>query len=368
MLTGGFMPERSAGHPSSRLYLLRENLKRKHLDGLLVSEIDNVRYLTGFSGTSGFALITGKEAFFVTDFRYREQSTREVKDWNIVIEKGKRVRTIYDLSKKNSISRLGFESSLSYEFYEKLSKTDLRLQAVKGLVEKFREMKDASEISSIREATTRAEAAFLDVKPYVKCGTRELSVALRLEERLKKRGCRRIPFDIIVASGPNSAMPHARPAERKLSEGDLVVIDWGGEADGYFSDMTRTFLLKGGAESGKKRKIYQTVLTANSKAIACVCPGLESRKIDEAARSFIQKAGYGEFFGHGTGHGVGLQVHESPRITWSMSEVIREGMVFTIEPGIYVPGLGGVRIEDMVVVGKRKANMLTSLPREMEIL
>jgi Xaa-Pro aminopeptidase len=362
------MPEGSAVHHSSRLYLLQESLKRKHLDGLLVTEINNVRYLTGFSGTSGFALITGKEAFFVTDFRYREQSAREVKNWDIVIEKGKRIRIIHDLSKKNSISRLGFESSVSYEFYEKLSKTGLRLRAVKGLVEKFRERKDACEISSIREATSRAEAAFLEVKPYIKCGTRELSIALRLEERLKKRGCRRIPFDIIVASGPNSAMPHARPAERKLTKGDLVVIDWGGEADGYFSDMTRTLLLKGGAESGKKKKIYQTVLTANRKAIACVRPGLESRKIDEAARSAIQKAGYGEFFGHGTGHGAGLQVHESPRITWSVSEIIRENMVFTIEPGIYIPGLGGVRIEDMVVVGKRKANVLTSLPKGLETL
>jgi Xaa-Pro aminopeptidase len=353
---------------SSRILLLREALRRKHLHALLVTDINNVRYLTGFSGTSGFALITGKEAFFVTDFRYREQAAEEVKGWNIVIEKGKRIRTIHDLSKKSRVSRLGFESSISYAFYERLSRTGPGLHVAEGLVEKLRKRKDQAEISSIREAVRRAQATLLDVKPYIRCGTRELSIALRLEERLKKRGCRRIPFDVIVASGPNSVMPHARPTERKLIKGDLLVIDWGGEADGYFSDMTRTFLIKGGPRSGRKKDIYQTVLGANRKAISSICPGLESRKIDEAARNTIRKGGYGEFFGHGTGHGVGLQVHESPRITWSASEIIMEHMVFTIEPGIYIPGLGGVRIEDMVVVGKKKARTLTSLPKELEIL
>jgi Xaa-Pro aminopeptidase len=362
------MSERYAIDYSSRVLLLRETLRKKRLDGLLVTDINNVRYLTGFSGTSGFALMTGKEAFFVTDFRYREQATEEVRDWGIIIEKGKRTRTIQDLSRKSRVSRLGFESSVSYKFYESLSRTGLGLHVVEGLVEKLRARKDKSEIGSIGEAARRAEVAFLDVKPYIRCGMRELSVALRLEERLKKRGCRRVPFDIIVASGPNSVMPHARPTERKLMKGDLLVIDWGGEADGYFSDMTRTLLIKGDPHSDRKKEIYQTVLGANRKAIRSICPGLESKKIDEAARSTIQKAGYGEFFGHGTGHGVGLQVHESPRIAWSASEIITENMVFTIEPGIYIPGLGGVRIEDMVVVGKKKAHMLTSLPKELEIL
>jgi Xaa-Pro aminopeptidase len=362
------MSARYAIDYSSRILLLRETLRRKRLDGLLVTDINNVRYLTGFSGTSGFALITGKEAFFATDFRYMEQATEEVKGWDIVIEKGKRTRTIQDLSKKNRVSRLGFESSVSYAFYERLSRTGLELHVAEELVENLRKRKDRSEINSIREAVRRAEAAFLDVKPYIRCGTREVTIALRLEERLKKRGCRRIPFDVIVASGPNSVMPHARPTERKLIKGDLLVIDWGGEADGYFSDMTRTFLMKGGSMSSEKKKIYRTVLGANRKAAGSICPGLESRKIDEVARNTIRKAGYGEFFGHGTGHGVGLQVHESPRITWSVSEIIMENMVFTIEPGVYFPGLGGVRIEDMVVVGKKKASTLTSLPKELEFL
>jgi len=362
------MPEICAIDYSSRVLILRETLRKKRLDGLLVTDINNVRYLTGFSGTSGFALITGKEAFFVTDFRYREQAAEEVKGWIILIEKGNRIRTIQELSKKCRLSRIGFESSVSYDFYERLSRTGLGLHVAEGVVEKLRARKDRSEINSLREAVRRAEAAFLDVKPYIRCGTRELTIALRLEERLKKRGCRRVPFDVIVASGSNSVMPHARPTERKLIRGDLMVIDWGGEADGYFSDMTRTFLMKEGPHSGKKKEIYRTVLEANRKAISSICPGLESKKIDEAARSTIQKAGYGEFFGHGTGHGVGLQVHESPRVTWSVSEIVRENMVFTIEPGIYIAGVGGVRIEDMVVVGGKKARILTSLPKELEIL
>jgi Xaa-Pro aminopeptidase len=353
---------------SSRVLLLQEMLRRKRLDGLLVTDINNVRYMTGFSGTSGFALITGTKAFFVTDFRYRDQAAEEVKGWIIIMEKGKRIRTIQELSRRNSISRLGFESSVSYNFYEKLSRTGMGLHPLEQVVEKLRARKDKFEINAIKEAVRRAEAAFLDVKPYIKCGTRERSVALRLEESLKKRGCRRIPFDVIVASGPNSAMPHARQTEKKLIKGDLLVIDWGGEADGYFSDMTRTFLMKGGTQYGRKKEIYETVLEANRKAIRSVCPGLESRQIDEAARALIRKAGYGEFFGHGTGHGVGLQVHEAPRITWSTSEIIMEDMVFTIEPGIYIPGLGGVRIEDIVVVGKKKAGTLTSLSKELESL
>lgn len=272
------------------------------------------------------------------------------------------------LSQKNGIKKLGFESSVSYEFYKKLSYKGIGLHPVEGIVEKLREIKDSREIKSIREAVRRAETAFLEVKPYIRQGIRERAIVLRLEERLKKNGCEHIPFDIIVASGPNSAMPHARPTEKKLNQGDLVIIDWGGEADGYYSDMTRTLLLKADVNISNKRKVYQTVLEANMRAISSIAPGIQSKQIDTAARNIIKKAGYGELFGHGSGHGVGLQVHESPRITRDKSMTIRENMVFTIEPGIYIPGLGGVRIEDMVVVREKKAGILTSLPKRLEII
>ncbi len=353
---------------SSRLKNIRGSLRRKEIDGFLVTDMNNVRYLTGFSGSSGFLFITGKENIFVTDFRYKEQSEKEVKGWDIIIEMGNRIKTIRTLTKKNGISKLGFESSVTYAFFKKISGIGLNLNAFKGLIEKLREIKDSTEIDSIKKAVERAEAAFFDVKPHVKEGRREISIALRLEESLRKKGCRNIPFEIIVASGPNSAMPHARPTEKKLNKGDFVIIDWGGEANGYYSDMTRTVLIKGEGGIGKKKAIYRTVMEANLKSISCVAAGMQSKKIDEAGRSFIQESGYGEFFGHGTGHGVGVQVHEAPRISWNTSERVKENMVFTIEPGIYVPGLGGVRIEDMVLVGKNRAEVLTSLKKDLEII
>ncbi|MDO9289473.1 MAG: Xaa-Pro peptidase family protein [Thermodesulfovibrionales bacterium] len=339
----------------------------KGIDGLLVTDMNNIRYLTGFTGSSGFLLITREGNVFVTDFRYKEQAETGINGWDVVIEKGERAKTILKLSRRFGIKRLGFEASASYEFFRRLLKRGLVMKPFKNVIEKLRAIKDDEEISLIKMAVARAESAFLEVRPYIRKGVTENKIARMLEERLKKKGCSCIPFDIIVASGRNSSMPHARASEKRLNDGDLVVIDWGGEAGGYFSDMTRTLLIKG-VDMGKKREIYQTVLEANKKAVSIISPGIESKKVDNSARYVIKKAGYGEFFGHGTGHGVGLQVHELPNISRNGKGTIKENMVFTIEPGIYVPGLGGVRIEDMVAVGKRKAEVLTSLPRELEIL
>ncbi len=312
----------------------------------------------------------------MTDFRYREQAAREISragggpgeaDWDLIIEKGDRLKTIGDLVRRLGIKVLGFEATLPYESYEGLSKYRVGLRPFRGCVERIREVKDREEIRLLKEAVRRAEGAFLDIKGHIRQGQREKAVALRLEERLKKRGCNHLPFDIIVASGPNSAMPHARASDRKLLCGDLVVVDWGGEAEGYCSDMTRTFLMRGG-DLSKKREIYRHVLKANRAAVAAVIPGAESRVVDDAARDVIKRAGFGESFGHGTGHGVGLEVHEFPRVTWTRSEPVAEGMVFTIEPGIYLKDLGGVRIEDMVLVKSKGAELMTRLPRELEII
>jgi Xaa-Pro aminopeptidase len=321
-------------------------------------------------------MLSRKKNFFVTDFRYREQASRELLggdggveriDWDIVIEKGDRIRTIQNLIRGLGIEALGFETTISYESYEGLSKCGIRLRPLRGYVEKIREVKDREEVRLLRDAVKRAEEAFVDIKGYIRQGARERAIARRLEERLEKRGCNHLPFDIIVASGDNSAMPHARASEKKLSPGDLVVVDWGGESEGYCSDMTRTLLLRGGNIS-KKREIFNLVLKANRAAVAAVAPDIESRVVDKAARDVIEKAGYGKFFGHGTGHGVGLEVHELPRVTWTRSEPIKEGMVFTIEPGIYIEGMGGVRIEDMVLAKAKGAELLTGLPRKLEVL
>ncbi len=361
------MIQSSITHYSSRLDKLKKSLRRKSIDGFLVSDMHNIRYLTGFSGSSALLLITKKENIFVTDFRYKEQAEREIEGWDILIEKRRMIKAIKDLSRRIGIKELGFESSVSYDFFRKLSR-DLNLKAFKGLVERLREIKDSHEMRSIREAIRRAETAFLEVRPYIKQGVRERSIALRLEERLKKKGCRHLPFEIIVASGPNSAMPHAKPTERKFMNGDLIIVDWGGEADGYFSDMTRTLLIDKGNDINKKKDIYQIVLEANKRAISLVSPGIKSQEVDSSARDFIKKAGYGEFFGHGTGHGVGLQVHELPRITQNTREIMKENMVFTIEPGIYLPGVGGVRIEDMIMVTPDGSEPLTTLAKKLDII
>jgi Xaa-Pro aminopeptidase len=342
---------------------IRRSLRRKGLDGFLVTDISNVRYCTGFSGSSAFLFITGKESFFVTDFRYQEQSAQEVSGWEIIIEKGSRIKTIQNLYARTGIKNLSVESSVSYSFFRKLSEAGVILRDLEGLVEKIREVKTDSEIVAIKEAARRAEKAFLEIAPYIREGIREQAIAMRLEERLKKNGCRKAAFDIIVASGPNSALPHAKPTEKKIQPGDLVIVDWGGEADGYFSDMTRTLLVKGGEDIGKKKEIYRIVLEANKRSISSVAAGTQSKKVDSAARNYIKSAGYGDCFGHGTGHGVGLQVHEAPRITWTKSVLLKENMVVTIEPGIYVPGMGGVRIEDIVVVNRNQPTVLTTLPK-----
>jgi len=352
---------------ASRLALIRETMKKKKIDGFLVTDITNIRYLTGFSGSSGFLFITGKEHFFTTDFRYKDQSKQEVKGWDIVIERGDRIDIIQNLCKKTGTKNLGFESSVTYIFYRQLSQKGLQVTAADHFIERLRTIKNDAEINTIRKAVKRAEEAFLDVKPFIREGARERAIALRLEERLRKKGCRNVPFEIIVASGSHAALPHAWPTEKKLQKGDLVIIDWGGEADGYCSDMTRTLLIRG-QNISKQKELYQIVLGANRKAISSVIPGIASKQIDIAARTFIKNAGYSEMFGHGTGHGVGLQVHELPRISWNKSAPVRENMVFTIEPGIYVPRLGGVRIEDMVVVRKKGGEVLTSLRKELEII
>lgn len=350
---------------NSRLAGIRASFKG--IDGLLVTDMNNIRYLTGFTGSSGFLLITRRGNIFVTDFRYKEQAETGINGWDVVIEKGERAKTILKLSRRFGIKRLGFEVSASYEFFRRLLKRGLVMKPFKNVIEKLRAIKDDEEISLIKMAVARAESVFLEVRPYIRKGVTENKIARMLEERLKKKGCSCIPFDIIVASGRNSSMPHARASEKRLNDGDLVVIDWGGEAGGYFSDMTRTLLIKG-VDMGKKREIYQTVLEANKKAVSVISPGIESKKIDNSARYVIKKAGYGEFFGHGTGHGVGLQVHELPNISRNGKGTIKEDMVFTIEPGIYVPGLGGVRIEDMVAVKPKGVEILTTLPKGLEVI
>jgi Xaa-Pro aminopeptidase len=353
---------------SERLALLRESLRRRRIPGFLVTDLNNVRYLSGFTGSSGLLFITGTERVLVTDFRYMEQSAHEVPDWEMVIEKYGRIKTIESLVQRTGIRSLGIEASVSYQFFQELGSSPANIRAYAGLVEEFRKFKDAFETRAIRNAVRRAERAFRKVKPRIRHGVREQEIAWRLEDELKKLGCRKIPFDIIVASGRHSAMPHAHATEKRLHRGDLLIIDWGGESCGYFSDMTRTFLLKGGAHVSRKKEIYGVVLDAQKKALTQIASGMKSRDIDRNAREVIRASGYGDYFGHGTGHGIGVQVHEAPRIGWDTEDRVGDRMIFTVEPGIYLPGIGGVRIEDMVMMKAGKPVVLTSLPKRLEVV
>ncbi|MBF0329046.1 MAG: aminopeptidase P family protein [Nitrospirae bacterium] len=350
-----------------RLYFVHRFIKAKGIDAFVITSIKNVRYLAGFTGSSAFALVTPDRRFVFTDFRYQEQISKEVEGWDIVIEKGSRIATIKAFAKKLKIKKIGFEASVSYEFYKGLADLKFKLLPGTDIVEKARAKKESGEISKIRAAVERAEKAFLKIKPYVKTGAKEIEIARRLEEQLKKEGCRSIPFEIIVASGANSAMPHARASQKKIEKGDFVIIDWGGEASGYYSDMTRTLLAAGGS-SHEKRKIYSIVDDARKKALAVLRAGVGCKAVDAAARVRIKEAGYGDFFGHGTGHGVGLDIHEAPRLSWTSKDKIAEGAVVTVEPGIYLPGVGGVRIEDMALATSNGCEILTSLNRDLEVV
>jgi Xaa-Pro aminopeptidase len=350
------------------IHAITGSLASKGINGMLVSHIGNIRYLTGFTGSSACLLITEKDRIFFTDPRYEEQSKREVRGADIVIEREERPRQILEKARSLGIKVLGFESTVSYAFYKSLLRKGLRVKSITNLVEELRRVKGALELKMITAAIERAEKAFLEVKPYIRPGFSERHLALRLEAELKGRGCAAIPFDIIVAAGRNSAMPHAKPTDNRVKQGDFVMFDWGGEAGGYFSDMTRTFLMRGGKDLSRKLEIYKTVLNANVKAIDSVREGIAARMVDKTARDVIKKAGYGNLFGHGTGHGVGLDVHELPRVSRFGRETIRSGMVFTIEPGIYLPAVGGVRIEDMVLAEKAGHKVMTSLPKKIEIL
>jgi Xaa-Pro aminopeptidase len=350
-----------------RLQLTRDALDGRGIDGLLVTDLRNVRYLSGFSGSSACLLITKRDQLFFTDFRYEEQSKKETRGFEILIEQEERPKLALAKAKSLHIGVLGFETTVTYAFYKSLLRKGIRVKAVANLVEDLRTVKDQAELRLISQAAARAERAFAAVRPRIRKGVTERQVALMLEEELKKNGCASLPFDIIVAAGSNASMPHAKPTDNRIKAGDLVVVDWGGEAGGYFSDMTRTLLMAGGNLS-RKIEIYETVLQANKEAVSSVRAGVHARTVDRTARDVIRKAGYAEYFGHGTGHGVGLEVHERPRISRLGKETVKAGMVFTIEPGIYLPGIGGVRIEDMVAATGSGCRLLTSLPKGLDIL
>jgi Xaa-Pro aminopeptidase len=353
----------------SKISRLRKEISRHRIDGILVTDLTNVRYLTGFTGSSGFAVVTAKHAIFATDFRYQEQARYEIhKGFSIKIEHTERSREIKNICDVCGIKKLGFEDhDIAYGFYRKLSRIVKGLKPTTNCIGSLRIIKSSEEMTFIKKSILRAERAFRKFLPHVKAGAEERKLALKFEELLKDHGCKKLPFEVIVASGPMSALPHAKPTNRKVKKGDLVVIDWGGEYEGYYSDMTRTVLVRGENVS-RQKELYSTVRKAQQRAIEMIRDRIKAADIDAAARCYIKGKGYDDYFGHATGHGVGMEVHEKPVVSWRSNEIVKEHMVFTVEPGIYLPGFGGVRIEDMAAVCKSGAEMLTSLPHKLKII
>lgn len=351
-----------------RLDQLRDKLRAQQVDGLLLSSLPNIRYLTGFSGTSALVLATTSDIFFITDFRYETQVASEIGDFaKVRIESSSLWTGLWDfLPRLQSTEIVGFESShLVHRDFERLLNEGSRWQwrPQIGLVEELRESKDDDEVALIAEAARIATTALTRVVPMLRPGLSELEVAGILEKALRDEGSEEAPFPPIVASGPRAALPHARASRRVIERGDFLLLDFGAQYQGYCSDVTRTFVI--GAASAEQREIYDVVKEANRIASSSVTVGMTGMAADTLARSYIERLGHGAGFGHGLGHGLGLEVHEAPRLARTAEAALKQGAVVTIEPGIYRAGWGGVRIEDDVHLSATGPRVLTNFSREL---
>jgi len=345
---------------SHRLEKLRQRLGLEGLDAILVSQGENRRYLSGFTGSAGFLLISEKSALLATDFRYIEQAKRQAPDLDIVQIEGELPKWLPDLASSIRAKKIGIEANdISFAVYRKLvaNAGGNEIVSTEDFVESLRAVKDEGELELVAKAVELADAAFEEVTPTIRPGMTEKEVAWQFEKSLREKGSETVPFDIMVASGPNSALPHHKPSDRPISYGEPVIIDMGARFEGYSSDLSRTICL--GNRDEKFEKIYDLVLGAQLTAAATIEAGMSGEQADGLARTVIEQGGYGEHFGHSLGHGIGLAPHEQPRLGKGSTSTLAEGMVFTIEPGIYISGWGGVRIEDMVVLEKGGVRVLS---------
>jgi Xaa-Pro aminopeptidase len=344
----------------------RKILGLNDLNGILFSSLENIRHLCGFTGSDGAFLLTQETSYFLTDSRYWTQAEAEVKESQIIHYK-KKLEGIVSLLLDLKLKRVGFEStSLVVSSHQSLIKklaNAAELIPLEEEIKNLRGIKDAQELVSIRTAIDISSNAFLHINEMLKEGALEREIALEMEFFMKRNGAEAISFDIIIASGKRSALPHGKATDKRIERGDFILIDFGSKYQGYHSDQTRTVVC--GKPSSEQKRVYQVVMEAHDKAIEIIRPGIPIQKVDATARDHIQEKGYGEYFGHGTGHGIGLAVHEEPGINAESNGLVQEGMVFTIEPGIYIPDWGGVRIEDMIRVTPQGAEVLTSLPEDL---
>jgi Xaa-Pro aminopeptidase len=348
-----------------RLERLVAQLGERELDAMLISAPENRRYLSGFTGSAGYLFVTKSRAVLATDFRYTEQASHQAPGYEILRTKGG-WGWFLELLKETGPRKVGFESQdvtvASYQnllnaLKEEATLGQVSLVAAPGIVEPLRVIKDQEELALLQKAIDASDAAMEAVCPTIQEGMTEREVAWRMELAMRDFGADSLSFETIVASGPNGAMAHHRPGDRQIRRGEPIVIDMGARVGGYCSDITRTVVV--GEPDDQFRQIYDIVLGAQLTAIHTVKPGMKGEDCDNLSRSIITAANYGDNFGHSLGHGVGLAVHESPRVGPKATEELKAGMVFTIEPGIYLTGWGGIRIEDIVILNEGGATPLS---------
>ena len=349
----------------TRIEKLRESLESIGADAFLVSTPENRRYLSGFTGSAGHLILTHEDAILATDFRYIQQAERQATGYQVLRTAGG-YHWLAEIAKELGARRIAFESdNMTVAAHESATsvlrnlvpETRPELVATEGVVDGLRAVKDAGEIELLRKAVEIADTALGQVAPTIEPGMTEAQVAWAIEKAMRELGAESNAFDIIVGAGVNGALPHHRADETVIQSGDPVVVDMGATYQGYRSDLTRTFSV--GGYDDRFREVYDIVLGAQLAAEGAVRPGITGGEIDTVARDFIDDAGYGDKFGHGLGHGIGLAVHELPRIGSGSLDVLDDGSVFTIEPGIYLPDWGGVRIEDMVSIEAGEVHVLS---------
>lgn len=352
----------------NKLERLRASMEKVNVDGFLITSTYNRRFMTNFTGSAGVVLISQKEAKFITDFRYIEQAGKQAVDFEIVQHTGTIIEEVGKQAKGMNISKLGFEQDhmtfATYKAYEKA--IDGQLMPLSGVIENLRLIKTSSEIKILKEAAAIADAAFTHILDFIRPGVTELDVSNELEFFMRKQGATSSSFDIIVASGVRSALPHGVATGKIIEKGDFITLDYGAYYNGYVSDITRTLAV--GKPSEELINIYDIVLEAQLRGMAGIKPGMTGKEADALTRNLIEEKGFGQYFGHSTGHGIGLEVHEGPALSLRSDIILEPGMAVTVEPGIYLPGIGGVRIEDDTIVTLDGNEALTHSSKELIIL
>ncbi len=351
-----------------RVEALKTLLGEHQLDGLIVLGLPNRQYVTQFTGTAGAAIITENAALFITDFRYKDQAKEQVKGYDIIIQTGSIYEEIAKQVERLGVKKLGFEQSLTYGEYLLLAKMvkSATLIPTEGLIEKLRLKKDPDEIKIIQEAANIADAAFEHILSFIGPGVTERSIANELEFFMRREGATSSSFDTIVASGYRSALPHGVASDKVIEKGELVTLDYGAYYKGYCSDITRTVAV--GQISDELKAIYETVLGAQLCGMNGIKAGMTGKEADALTRDYITEKGYGAYFGHSTGHGVGMEIHEAPTLSMKSETILEQGMVVTVEPGIYITGIGGTRIEDDILILAEGNRSFTHATKELILL